>query len=585
MVANGSVPLKTLQSHVRKILGVKWDAGLFERPYISESIDPQAIVESHKGVALDAAHRSIVLLKNDNSTLPLKSPKDIKIALVGPFADTVNLGDYSGQLGQRPMDSSTTIRQGILEYLHSVGASADQLKNAWGCNSWEYNNQYAIPGYLMSAKGKTGGLEATYYADTSFRNPEATRLEVPFRDWGLYPPPGLSSNNFSATWEGEVESPVDTNVQGWIGIAIGANTTAKLYIDGHLTASSGFTESGDLLGNIEPFSFIQANSTLPPQGGTEFKFTKGAKYQVRIEYQTWNLDKKYANIDSINSQVMLWWNLVTPNGGAMEQAVSVAQNADVIVLTVGAAWNSDAESGDRATLDLAPSQDALAKAMYALGKPVVLLLEGGRPFAIPDHYGDASAVLNTFFGGQAAGTAIADVLFGEFNPGGRMPITIPYNVGQLPMFYNYKPSARSAQYLDISSDPAYPFGYGLSYTTFATSSFKSSSTTFSRSDFITFSASIKNTGDMTGSYVAEVYLLGRVSTVTQPVKQLVAFQRVYLDAGHEATVSMQVEVDRYLMTLNRDFQWELEKGSYTFALLEHGGSDADTSINVTMQAT
>ncbi|KAK5991890.1 putative beta-glucosidase I-like protein [Cladobotryum mycophilum] len=591
LVANGTVPLKTLQSHVKKILGVKWDLGLFKNAFIPDHIDPLAIVDGHQDVALESAHKTIVLLKNDNQTLPL-NPSGKKIALVGPFADTLNLGDYAGALGQYPAKYATTIRQGILDNLKAKGSSPDQLKSSWGTNSWEYNNQYVIPAYLLSANGSSGGLQATYFANTNFTGSKITRVETPSLDWGIYPPPGLTSNNFSAIWEGELESPVDVDLNGWVGLAVGPNSTSKLYIDNKLVSSKEYGPQGNLLGTIEGYGWIQANSTLPPQGGVQFAFKKGAKHHVRIEFQSWNEYKKTANINSVNSQLLFWWNLVSPNNEALAQAVSIAKQSDVIILAVGAAWNSDGESGDRATLDLAPSQDALAKAIFELGKPVVLVLQGGRPFAIPEHYKSSAAVLNTFFGGQAGGQAIADVLFGKFNPGARVPITVPYHVGQVPAYYNYKPSARAAQYLDIPSDPVYPFGHGLSYTTFSTSSFsasakggshkRSGTQTFGRGDWITFSANVKNNGTVAGSYVVQVYLLGRVSTITQPVRQLVAFERVYLEAGKEATVTLQLEVDRYLMILNRKNEWELEKGSYTFALLENGGGRVSTGTNVTL---
>ena len=598
LVANGSVSLKTLQSHVRNILGVKWDLGLFKNAFIADDIDPLAIVASHQNVALEAAQKSIVLLKNDNNTLPLDATRNTRVALIGPFADTLNFGDYAGALGQYPVKYAGTLREGMLKILHLAKGSATKLKSSWGANSWEYNNQYVIPPYLLSTNGSAGGFKATYYADTNFTTAQESRTETPAQDWGLYPPPGLSSNNFSAVWEGQLESPVDTDINGWIGLATGPNSTARLFIDGRLTTSREYSAKGNLLGNIQGYEWTQQNSTLPPKDGAQFRFRHGRSYHIRIEFQSWNTNKKTANVNSVNSQLVFWWNLVSPNGGALEEAISIAKDSDILILAVGAAWNSDGESGDRATLSLAPSQDKLVESLLDLGKPVVLVLEGGRPFAIPEYYKASSAVLSTSFGGQAAGQAIADVLFGKFNPGGRLPVSVPYHVGQVPVYYNYKPSARAAQYLDIPTDPFYPFGYGLSYSTFSVPSFSANvvgekpkglengagrlSNMFRKGDLIIFTASITNNGAEAGSYVAQVYLLGRVSSITQPVKQLVVFERIYLYAKETKTVSMELEVDRYLQIINRKGGWELEKGDYVFALSEHGGSNADVSTNITL---
>ncbi|KAI1099634.1 glycoside hydrolase family 3 protein [Jackrogersella minutella] len=587
LVANGSVELTTLQSHVRKILGVKWDLGLFDGPLVPAEINPREIVESHRNITLEAAQRSIVLLENKNSTLPLRSQAQgiSKVALVGPFSDVLNFGDYSGQWGQYPADAAQTIRQGMLKYAND---EKFELVSSWGTNTWDYNAQYVIPPYLLSSNGTAGGLAATYFADTNFTQPTAHRIETPALDWGLYPPDGLTSNNFSAIWEGELESPVDMDIDGWIGAAVGPNTTVRLFIDGKLVTSygvDGLLTSSNIMGNIMTFDYITTNSTLPPDGSASFTFRKGVTYHIRIEYQAFNLYKKVENVNSLNSQLILFWNLVSRNGDAIEQAVQVASSSDVVILAVGAAWNSDGENGDRGTLGLAPNQDELAREIYKLGKPVVLVLQGGRPFGI-DYYNQSAAVLSAFFPGQSGGQAIADVLFGTVNPGGRMPITVPKDIGQLPVYYNYKPTAHLTKYLDMDSSPAYWFGYGLSYTAFEVSGFEAGvnntgSMTFEARDTITFSIAVKNSGIVSGSYVAQVYVLSRVSSIVQPVRQLVAFQRVDIPAGEEITISTSLDASRYLTILNRKNEWELEKGPYTFALLNHGG-DTDTSMNVTL---
>ncbi|KAI1490159.1 glycoside hydrolase family 3 protein [Biscogniauxia mediterranea] len=588
LIANGSVELSTLQSHVRRMLGVKWDLGLFDDPYVSSDTDPLQIVKDHKTLTLEAAQKSIVLLENRNSTLPLNPQAQgiKKIALIGPLADVLNYGDYSGQWGQYPAGSAETLRQGILGYAER---GEFELVSSWGTNTWEYNAQYVIPSYLLSSNGTPGGLKATYFADTSFSIPLTEKFEVPALDWGLYPPDGLPSTNFSAIWEGDLQSPVDVDVDGWIGVAVGPNTTVRLYIDEILTMSHGADElssSGTIGGNIMQYSYIKANSTLPPDSSAPFTFKKGARYHIRIEYQAFNLYKKIENVASLNSQILLFWNLVSRNDDAMGQAVDLASSSDLIILAVGAAWNSDGESGDRGTLGLAPSQDLLAKEIYQLGKPVVLVLQGGRPFGI-EYYNQSAAVLSAFFPGQSGGQAIADVLFGTASPGGRMPVTVPRHVGQLPVYYNYKYTVHVKDYLDIDSTPAYWFGHGLSYTDFHVSGFEAAAASgtgnasFTAGDTIEFSVRVRNTGGVSGSYVAQVYVLSRVSSIVQPVRQLVAFQRIDVDPGQEVTASMQLDPARYLTIINRKGLWELEKGAYTFALLRHGG-DTDSSMNATM---
>ncbi|KAF9259836.1 glycoside hydrolase family 3 protein [Marasmius fiardii PR-910] len=609
LIANGTVSLDTVKARASRILGVKFDLGLFDDPFIPPGIDYQTITHEHVPLTLEAAQKSIVLLENKDNTLPLK-PKEqgIKtIALIGPFGDILNYGDYSGPWGAYPVANSSTIRQGILGHL--VGDNEDvQLLTSTGANTWLYTAQYGIPPYLLSPPSNssslnvTGGLQATYFADTNFTEPVFTTIEAPNRDWGLYPPIGLPSNNFSVIWEGEVTLPfeqrsegVEGDIQGYIGVGIGPNTTARLFIDSQLIAESPFSsKSSTILGNIPPLTFSIANSTLPPPGSAGFTFEKSKKrLSVRVEYQTWNLYQKIENVNSLNSQVELWWNLVDKRPGeAVRQAVEVAKAADVVVLAVGANWNSDGESGDRATLGLSANQTVLADEIFALGKPVVLVLEGGRPFAIPEYYDRCAAAINAFFPGQSGGQAIADVLFGTVNPGGRIPLSVPFHEGTLPSFYNYHSTAHGPDYTDIPTFPKYSFGYGLSYTTFGVTDFNATSSgangesgganTFAAGETIHFHVQVSNEGTVAGSFVAQVYLLQRVSSIVRAERQLVAFKRVYLDAGESVEVTMDLEVDRFLPIVNRRYEWELEKGPYTFVLLDFGGRTADSSRRVTL---
>ncbi|PMD28971.1 glycoside hydrolase family 3 protein, partial [Hyaloscypha variabilis F] len=588
LVTNGSVALSTLQLHVRKILAVKYDLGLFDKPFIPDDINSQTLTEAHVPLTLEAAQKSIILLENRNKTLPIKPVEQniSKIALIGPFSDTLNYGGYSGQYGATPIAHSTTIRQAILSYL-SANASNVSLVSSWGVNDWYFNAQRPIPNYLLfTPDGIAGGLRGTYFADMNFKEPIFTQQETPNRDWGLFPPNGLPSNNFSVIWEGKLEVPVDGDLDGWIGVATSANCTAKLYIDDHLVHGSPLSITSTIQSNILGLKFTQQHSTDAPAGGSPFKLRKGAVHKIRLEFQAFQLERDVENVQTFNSKVELFWNLVERNN-PIEKAVDLAFDADLILLAVGANWDSDGENGDRSTLSLSSNQTSLTNAIFALNKPVVLILQGGRPFAIPEFYSKAAAVINTFFPGQQGGQAISDVLFGVVNPGGRVPISVPRHIGTLPVYYWYKKTARVNSYLDEEWLPCYSFGYGLSYTTFTTGEFRawsgSGNETFGVGDTIFFEVEVTNTGDIEGSYVGQVYLLRSVSSITQPMRRLMAFQRAYLKVRETKTVRMELDVDRYLPVLNRDWKWELEKGSYTFALLEDASPGADRTVNATLR--
>jgi hypothetical protein len=260
---------------------------------------------------LEAAEKSIVLLENKDSTLPLhpRQQELSQIALIGPFSDSFNYGDYSGQWGGYPVNNASTIRQSLIEHL-ATNFPATKLVTACGANSWNYNGQYNIPPYLLSVNGSTGGLLATYYADTNFTDPRSQRVETPSLDWGLYPPDGLPSNNFSVVWEGHIHVPVDITTHGWLGVAVYANTSAKLYIDGVLHVDIETTTSGNILSNIPGLPYTTINDTAPPPGSAPFTFNVNSIHEIRLEYQAWNNIQKFENVNSLNAQVLLFWNLV-----------------------------------------------------------------------------------------------------------------------------------------------------------------------------------------------------------------------------------------------------------------------------------
>ena len=248
------------------------------------------------------------------------------------------------------------------------------------------------------------------------------------------------------------------------------------------------------------------------------------------------------------------------------EAVEVASGADVIVLAIGGneqtsreAWSLN-HMGDTTDLELVGRQNELVAAMVATGKPVIALLFNGRPIAATDVSEHVPAILECWYLGQECGHAVAEVLFGDFNPGGKLPITIPRSAGHVPAFYNHKPSARRG-YLFADVTPLYAFGYGLSYTTFGVSNVRLDRSTVTRGESTWVSATVTNTGTRAGSEVVQMYIRDRVSSVTRPVKELKGFAKVWLEPGESATVSVDITPDS-LAFYDIDMQYVVEPGEF-----------------------
>jgi beta-glucosidase len=248
------------------------------------------------------------------------------------------------------------------------------------------------------------------------------------------------------------------------------------------------------------------------------------------------------------------------------EAVAVAQQADVVILAIGGneqtsreAWNLQ-HMGDRTSLDLIGRQQELIDAIAATGKPIVALLFNGRPLSINRLSAQAKTIFECWYLGQECGNAVADVLFGDFNPGGKLPITIPRSVGHLPAYYNFKPSARRGYLFDDVS-PLYAFGYGLSYSTFALHDVRLSQARIAGDGRTTVTLNVSNTGDRAGSEVVQLYVRDLVSSVTRPVKELKAFRKVFLAAGETAAVELEITPES-LAFYNIDMKYVVETGDF-----------------------
>ena len=296
------------------------------------------------------------------------------------------------------------------------------------------------------------------------------------------------------------------------------------------------------------------------EGKATLLYEKGANVTDNKGIQDFlNLYEQAVSVDTRSPQQMI------------DDAVAKAKQADVVVAAVGEAQGMAHEASSRSDLVIPPSQQKLLAALKATGKPLVIVLMNGRPLSIVNEDRMADAVLETWFSGTEGGNAIANVLFGDYNPSGKLPVSFPRSVGQIPIYYNHLPTGRpynfakpnkyTSHYYDAVNGPLYPFGYGLSYTTFTVSPVKMSSPTMPRNGSIEASVTVTNSGKRDGATVVQMYLNDPVASISRPVQELRGFKRIMLKAGESQTVTFKIDVDA-LKFWNQQMQHVAEPGKF-----------------------
>jgi beta-glucosidase len=273
------------------------------------------------------------------------------------------------------------------------------------------------------------------------------------------------------------------------------------------------------------------------------------------------------------------------------EAVAVANQADVVVLSVGESWNMSGEAKSRSNIHLPGVQEELIKVIQATGKPVVVLINAGRPLIFNDTADTVPAILYTWWLGTEAGNAIADVLFGDYNPSGKLPMSFPREEGQIPIYYNHFNTGRPAPndtatnyvsaYTDLKNSPRFPFGYGLSYTTFEYSDLKLSQNKIKSNETIEVSVTITNSGKIAGEEVVQLYLRDKVGSVVRPIIELKDFQKIKLNAGESKTIQFHIDKEK-LSFYNAALHWITEPGDFDLMI---GSSSADIRLRDSFELT
>ena len=524
---DGSIDSNRINDAVSRVLKAKFELGLFENPYVEESINP---LPEHALLAKQAALKSIVLLKNDKNTLPFSSAIK-RIAVIGSDAEEARLGGYSG-----PGNKVVSILKGLQEL---KGKNNIFYHPGVGRKSEEY---LVIPESQLIAEGKNG-LQAAYYNNVSLTGIPFLSRQDPQIDfhWTLFgPAAGMDAGFYSVRWTGQLISPVS----GSYKIGLEGNDGYRLYINDQLL--------------IDQWSKQSYRTVL-----ADYLFEKGKRYNIKVEFYE----------PRGNAGIKLVWTIgVNYNPKQkIREATLAASKADAVVIVAGI---TEGEFQDRAFLSLPGHQEELISAMAATGKPVVVLLVGGSAITMGNWMNKVQAIATCWYPGEQGGHAVTDLLSGKFNPAGRLPITWPLHESQLPLVYNHKPTGRGDDYNNLSGQPLFPFGFGLSYTSFTYNNSRLSSYTIRNTDSILFRCSIRNSGSVDGEEVVQLYIRDVLSSVARPVIELRGFQRIYLKTGEEKTIEFRITPDMLSM-LNEKMETVVEPGTFELMI---GASSADIRL-------
>ena len=530
---DGGIDLARIDDAVSRVLRAKFELGLFEHPYVTEGdVRVWGDTSGNRALARQAARESIVLLKNESGILPL-SPKYRSIAVIGADAAEARLGGYSG-----PGNHKVSILEGIRERA-GKDVKVTYLRGA-GPEDREW---MVVPeANLYTEKGGSmHGLNAEYFANLTLSGgPAVKRVDANMNfQWTLgMPDQALGHDFYSARWTGVVRAPREGNYL----LGLEGDDGYRLWIDDRLVANRWVKQS-----------YHAEFMTSPLQPGKE--------YAVRVEF----------NEPVGNAHLKLVWKKYPNSPSGVDSTLMAAMDADVTVVVVGI---HEGEFQDRASLALPPGEEALVETVAGLHKPVVLVLVGGSAITMNGWLDKVPGVLDAWYPGEEGGHAVADILFGDADPGGRLPISFPISEAQLPWVYNHTPTGRGDDYNNLSGLPLFPFGYGMSYTHFTYSGLTLDKSVMGVGDSAVLRCRVTNDGGRDGDEVVQLYLKETVASVARPVIALKGWKRVHLQRGESAEVSWVIG-PAVLASLDKELRRGVEKGEYQLLI---GASSRDLKL-------
>ncbi len=525
-VKEGFLPESVMDASLKRLFTARMKLGLFDPPgMVPYANTPESELDSpaHRELALQAARETMVLLKN-NGVLPLKSGVGT-IAVVGPLADQERplLGNYNGTPSR-----AVTALEGIRKEFPNAKVTYNPGTNF-------LRPDEPVPSSALSTADGKPGLTAEFLSTADFSGtPVLTRVDSAV-DYDFDRKADLPKAAFAVRWTGFLTP--DRSGAYRIGLA---DSTGRVWIDGKLVVD-----------NSQPRLHLPKTVVLP--------LVKGRKYAVKIERDLGRgLTLKFV------------WGPVVAD--AMQRAVEAARHADVVIAVVGITSQLEGEEmtvdvpgfvgGDRSSLAMPKPEEDLLKAVKATGKPLVVVLMNGSALSVNWAAKNASAILDAWYSGEEGGRAIGETLSGANDPAGRLPITFYTGVKQLPPFADYAMKGRTYRY--FTGKPLYPFGYGLSYTTFAYSDLKLSTGTVKAGDSLGVDVDVKNTGKLAGDEVAELYLAFPKIPGT-PIRALRGLRRVHLQPGETQHLHFDLK-PRDLSSVTEAGNIEVQPGDYALSV-------------------